>query len=225
MGCERRGSRAAEEFVDGGGNDVADAGDGAEGVGARAEVSLGAEELEGVALGLDGIGVGVGGAEDAEVDGVKLDALALAGLSTSLRERRRSFRRRGGRCRPGSWELAVGDDLELGKAGAVAQGDEAEAALAGADGADPTGDDDVGSDGDVGEGFSDGSSVHAASLDKRRKRRSGTAGRAPTGQREIRATTEGTLVRTTATVGHGPGPRDGPAERRVRHNITCPALL
>lgn len=55
-----------EEFVDGLGGDGAEAEDGAEGVGARAEVELFAEEFEGVAFFLEWVGVGGGWSDEGE---------------------------------------------------------------------------------------------------------------------------------------------------------------
>ena len=56
---------------------VADAGDGAEGVGARPQVGDGAQELEGVALFLQRVRLGVGPAVDRDAVGVDLGGLPL----------------------------------------------------------------------------------------------------------------------------------------------------
>ena len=67
-----------EEAVHGVGQGAADAQDGAEGIGARAQVGYLAQELERVAFLLQGILVGIGGAVDLEGVGLYLDRLAAA---------------------------------------------------------------------------------------------------------------------------------------------------
>ena len=67
-----------EEGVDGHGHVVAQTHDGAEGVGAQAQVAYLAQELHAVALLLQGVGVGVGLAIDDDVLGLHLDGLARA---------------------------------------------------------------------------------------------------------------------------------------------------
>ncbi len=67
-----------EEGVDGHGHVVAQAHDGAEGVGAQAQVAYLAQELHAVALLLEGVGVGVGFAVDDDTFGLHLDGLARA---------------------------------------------------------------------------------------------------------------------------------------------------
>ena len=64
--------------MDAEGHGVADAGDGAEGVGARAQVGQLAQELQGVALLLEGVFLGVGAAQQFEAGGGDLVLLAAA---------------------------------------------------------------------------------------------------------------------------------------------------
>ena len=66
-----------EEVVDRPADAVADAGDGAEGVGPRPQVGDGAQELEGVALLLQRIGLRIGPAVDGDASGVDLGRLSL----------------------------------------------------------------------------------------------------------------------------------------------------
>ena len=67
-----------EEGVDGHGHVVAQTHDGAEGVGAQAQVAYLAQELHAVALLLEWVGVGVGLAIDDDAFGLHLDGLARA---------------------------------------------------------------------------------------------------------------------------------------------------
>ena len=72
-------SAVVEEFVNGLGGLVSYAHDGAEGVSAYAKVGDFAEEFEGGAFLLEGVGGWVGGAVDGYFFGVELDGLALSG--------------------------------------------------------------------------------------------------------------------------------------------------
>ena len=117
---------------------VPDAGDGAEGVRARAQVGHRAQVLEGVALLRDRIGLGVVHfAEHPKRARLHLDALALALGSDQF-----AFDGNGAaRAEFGHGgvvvEGLVGNDLQIAEAAAVVDGDEAETALGGATGAHP----------------------------------------------------------------------------------------
>ena len=69
----------SEKVVNGGGAGIADAEDGAEGVGAAAQVANSAKEFEGVAFFLERVGFAVGGAEDFNLLGLEFYALTFAG--------------------------------------------------------------------------------------------------------------------------------------------------
>src|SRR5262249_45223199 len=116
----------------------AEAGDGAEGVGPRPQVRLGAQELQRVALFLQRVALRVGRAVDGDAGGVDLGRLALGGGLADLPD--------DGDARAGGEVLdlavvvgqpGVGDDLDVALAGAVVDLDEAEAALGVAARADP----------------------------------------------------------------------------------------
>ena len=149
-GLEVEEAAPLEELVDGECHRVADAGDGAEGVSAGAQVGVFAEELQGVAFLLQRVVFGVGGAEEFQGSGGDFVALAASGgfLEAS-----------GGADAATGVEAAdegvvggggVKDDLEVGEGGAVVDVDEGDAA-GGADGFDPAFDGGISAGGGGGE--------------------------------------------------------------------------
>ena len=127
-----------EEIVDRHADLVAHPGDATEGVGARPQVGDAAQELEGVALFLQFVRLGVGGAVDGDGVGGHLGRLPLG--------RRRLDLAGDGDATAGGQVLDLrlvigqrggGDDLDVALRRAVIQLEEAEAALGVAPGADP----------------------------------------------------------------------------------------
>src|SRR5207249_2954404 len=119
-----------EEIVDRPADAVAQAGDGAEGVGPGPQMGDGPQELEGMALFLERISLMVGIAVDGDALGVQLGGLPLGGRFFHLAD--------DGDAGAGAefldlalvvGQLAVGDDLQVTLAGAVVEFEEAEAAL------------------------------------------------------------------------------------------------
>jgi len=127
-----------EELVNRVADAVAQASHGAEGVRARPKVRDGAQELEGGAFLLDGIGVGIAPAVDDDTGRLDFGRLALRGgfqhfafdgdAAADVELFDFAFVVR---------EIRVGDDLNIAEAGAVIEFDEAEAAFGVAAGADP----------------------------------------------------------------------------------------
>ena len=148
-----------EELVDGVGHRVADAVDGAEGVRARAQVGDLAQELERVALLLQGVALGIGRAVDLDPLGLHLDALPRTGRGDQTAVDAQAGARGDG------LELLLGDLLQVdhhlyvGYARSVVQGDESHVLIA-ALGAHPTFDDDVAVDGARLENFYDSLRFH-----------------------------------------------------------------
>ena len=112
-----------EELVDGKGQVVTDAEHGAKGIGAHAQVSLGAQELQRVAFLLHGIVVGTGA--------VNLDALGLDlnGLALALRLDEQTLDVQAGACSDGTQLLLaelleVNDNLQVVDGRSVVQCDE-----------------------------------------------------------------------------------------------------
>ena len=102
---------------------VTDAEDGAEGVGAHAQVRFGAQELQRVAFLLHGIIVGTGAVD---LDGL---GLHLNGLALALRLDEQSLDMQAGACGDGTQFLLaelleVNDNLQVVDGRAVVQGDE-----------------------------------------------------------------------------------------------------
>ena len=155
-----------EELVDGEGGHAANAEDGAEEVGAAAQVLLGAQELAGLALLLHGV-VGGGGALHHVGLGLQLKRLRTVGreLEHALEGERRSHGLRDDVVVDGVAEvLAVDDYLQVLEAAAVVERDEAEV-LHVADGTNPSGDGDglAAELGGVGIQAGDGLAVHGTS--------------------------------------------------------------
>ena len=122
--------------MDAEGHGVADAGHGAEGVGAGAQVSELAEELQGVPLLLEGVFLGVRAAEELEAGCG--DFVLLAAAWGVLEAAVGADAAAGGEGVDQGVVGAVGvdDDLEVGQGGAVVDLDEGDAA-GGADGLHP----------------------------------------------------------------------------------------
>src|SRR5690606_405135 len=137
-----------EVAVHGLGQAVADPGDGAEQVGARAQVGDLAQELERVRLGLDRVGLGVlDPADDLDGFGLDLERLALAlGGGEGRSEEHRAARGQALHLGLVVGQRGRGHDLDRGEAGTVADVDEAQAGLGVAAGADPAADGDFAAD-------------------------------------------------------------------------------
>ena len=152
--------------MDGEGGHAAHAEDGAEEVGAAAQVLLGAQELAGLTLLLHGV-VGGGGALHHVGLGLQLKRLRTVGreLEHALEGECRAHGLRDDVVIDGVAEvLAVDDYLQVLEAAAVVERDEAEV-LHIADGTDPSGDGDglVAELGGVGVQAGDGLAVHGTS--------------------------------------------------------------
>ena len=128
-----------EELVNRPANLIANAGDGAEGVGARPQMSDGAQELERRALLLNGIRFGIGPAVDRDLRRLHFGGLTFRG--------RLPHRPLDGDAAAGVelfhigfvvGQSGLGDDLDIAHAGAVIEFEEAEAPLGIAAGANPT---------------------------------------------------------------------------------------
>jgi hypothetical protein len=150
-----------EEVVDRAANAVANPHDGAHGVGARAEVGPFAELFERVPLFLQRVLFGIGPAVDGHLRGVDLGGLLLAagGFHFATNGDAAAGREMfdfGLVVR----QVLVGDDLDIGEAGAVVDFEEAEAAFGVAAGADPALQRGLAADGRRLAGFANGEFFH-----------------------------------------------------------------
>ncbi len=155
LGIARRDDRSIEvvevavlvEAVRGEGQRIADPGHGADGVRARPQMGDLAQTLERDSLLLQRIGLGIGESVHLDRRRLQLHSLALAwGLGQDAGDRDRAPDGEADDVALVVGQLAVGDDLQPGEAGAVVQLDEREAALRIAAGPDPAGDLDLGAD-------------------------------------------------------------------------------
>jgi len=147
-----------EELVDRVAHAIPHPGDGPEGIGARPQMGDRAQELERVALLLQGIGLRVGRAVDGDPRGLHFGGLSLAGrLLDEPFDRHAAPGRELLDFRLIVLQARFGDDLDVAEAGAVVQFDEAETRLGIPPGADPALQDHVAADRIGTPGFGDGS--------------------------------------------------------------------